>query len=189
MSISLDLFPAGGGSGGLFLRNSVLLILDVVSYHFPSYFNRKNQSLFVNKSLLPTGDQGSLRGDRFFSFYMQLKTTHCRLIARAGPHTHTQCRIENQQIFSEAVECSSIFKFIPKNRYPYFMHTYTPFCIIAIAHSRWTLCEHGRIWQPLKASWNKEPINKIEKKMFGLWSNCPDFLSPDFHSRNASTWR
>ena len=66
MSISLDLFPAGGGSGGLFLRNSVLLILDVVSYHFPSYFNRKNQSLFVNKSLLPTGDQGSLRGDRFF---------------------------------------------------------------------------------------------------------------------------
>ena len=89
MSISLDLFPAGGGSGGLFLWNSVLLILDVVSYHFPSYFNRKNQSLFVNKSLLPTGDQGSLRGDRFFSFYMQLKTTHCRLIARAGPHTHT----------------------------------------------------------------------------------------------------
>ena len=44
------------------------------------------------------------------------------------------------------------------------MHTYTPFCIIAMAHSRWTLCEHGRIWQPLKASWNKEPINKIKKK-------------------------
>ena len=62
------------------------------------------------------------------------------------------------------MECSSIFKFIPKNRCPYFMHTYTPFCIIAIAHSRWTLCEHGRIWQPLKASWNKEPINKIKKK-------------------------
>ena len=33
-------------------------------------------------------------------------------------------------------------------------HTYTPFCIIAMAHSLWTLCEHGRIWQPLKASWN-----------------------------------
>jgi len=30
--------------------------------------------------------------------------------------------------------------------------TYTPFCIIAIAHSLWTLCEHGRIWQPLNAS-------------------------------------
>ena len=69
------------------------------------------------------------------------------------------------------------------------MHTYTPFCIIAIAHSRWTLCEHGRIWQPLKASWNKEPINEIKKKMFGLWSNCHASLSLDFHSRNASTWR
>ena len=30
--------------------------------------------------------------------------------------------------------------------------TYMPFCIIAIAHSLWTLCEHGNIWQPLNAS-------------------------------------
>lgn len=27
-----------------------------------------------------------------------------------------------------------------------------PFCIIAIAHSRWTLCEQGKIWHPLNAS-------------------------------------
>ena len=30
--------------------------------------------------------------------------------------------------------------------------TYMPFCIIAMAHSLWTLCEHGNIWQPLNAS-------------------------------------
>lgn len=27
-----------------------------------------------------------------------------------------------------------------------------PFCIMAIAHSRCTLCEHGKIWHPLNAS-------------------------------------
>ena len=32
------------------------------------------------------------------------------------------------------------------------MATYTPFWIIAMAHSLWTLWEHGRIWQPLNAS-------------------------------------
>ena len=36
------------------------------------------------------------------------------------------------------------------------LHTYTPFSIIAMAQSLWTLCEQGRIWHPLKASWNKK---------------------------------
>ena len=30
--------------------------------------------------------------------------------------------------------------------------TYMPFCNMAMAHSLWTLCEHGNIWQPLNAS-------------------------------------
>ena len=34
--------------------------------------------------------------------------------------------------------------------------TYIPFCIIAIAHSRWTLCEQGKIWHPLNASYKKQ---------------------------------
>ena len=115
MSISLDLFPAGGGSGGLFLRNSVLLILDVVSYHFPSYFNRKNQSLFFNISLLPTG---SLRGDRFFFILHATENYSLQTHSSSrSTHTHTQSRIEQQQIFSGAVEYSPIFKLIPKNRY------------------------------------------------------------------------
>ena len=38
--------------------------------------------------------------------------------------------------------------------------TYIPFCIIAIAHSRWTLCEQGKIWHPLNASYKKTKNNE-----------------------------
>lgn len=39
-----------------------------------------------------------------------------------------------------------------------------PFCIMAIAQSLWTLCEHGKIWQPLNAS-----SKQIQH------SSCPEF--------------
>ena len=42
----------------------------------------------------------------------------------------------------------------------YQIATYIPFCIIAIAHSRWTLCEQGKIWHPLNASYKKTKNNE-----------------------------
>ena len=58
--------------------------------------------------------------------------------------------------------------------------TYIPFCIIAIAHSRWTLCEQGKIWHPLNASYTQKKItnNKNERIIISTkkssWCNKND---------------
>ena len=93
-----------------------------------------------------------------------MKTAQCTLIAGAGPHT------PNQELNTNtlSVQWWSVLTYLglfPKTYIAIFKRTYTPFCIMAIAHSRWTLCEHGRIWQPLKASWKKridQPNKNIE---------------------------
>ena len=47
-----------------------------------------------------------------------------------------------------------------------------PFCIIAMAHSLWTLCEHGNIWQPLNASCKINNVNNNQHcKLQEYWNN------------------
>ena len=66
---------------------------------------------------------------------MQMKTAHYTLIARASPHKPNPEL--NTNTFS--VQQWSVFPYLslfPKTDITIFKHTYTPFCIIAIAHSR-----------------------------------------------------
>ena len=66
--------------------------------------------------------------------------------------------------------------------------TYTPFWIIAMAHSLWTLCEHGRIWQPLNVSCvknrklvslqRKHVESSLDKLAVGEQHACATFSLP-----------
>ena len=66
---------------------------------------------------------------------MQMKTAQCTLIAGAGPHTPNQ-ELNTNTLSVQWWSVLTYLSLFPKTDIAIFKRTYTPFCIIAIAHSR-----------------------------------------------------
>ena len=134
--VSLDQNPANYNC-----QSEVNIVRDSVETKTSSFKGEKTQKAMIDFDTSSRSQTSRVR---------QLTPTK-----KPSPQLHIQIRFRILTRYREMEGNTNAFFVMLIDSYKIMIckHTYTPFCIIAIAHSLWTLCEHGRIWQPLNASW------------------------------------